>query len=131
MARIPIENMLKDIESAGIPICISCTYRDNDEQKMLFMQGRQPLAAVNAERKRLGFWPITTKENRIVTNVETDGPHNRRVAIDIYPLCSGKIVTSARDPVWRKFDEIAEKNGVTWGGDFKSIKDMPHFQVGK
>lgn len=57
-------------------------------------------------------------------------------AFDIYPIVNGKI-PPANHPAWielnKAFKEVAKEFGYkdsdwTWGGTWKSFKDMPHYQ---
>lgn len=76
-----------------------------------------------------------TKPGAIVTNVKdtATAPHAMRggklFAADVAPDNA-----TATGPVWNdeaKFRVIGERAraaGLTWGGDFKSLKDMPHIE---
>jgi peptidoglycan L-alanyl-D-glutamate endopeptidase CwlK len=91
------------------PILIYSTLRDEESQNSLYALGR-------------------TLPGKIVTNaVGGDSFHQYRVAFDFVPLVNGQ-------PAWGDFNlyrecaEIGKACGLEWGGDFKSIKDMPHMQ---
>jgi len=67
-------------------------------------------------------------------------PHGRRGAVDLWPykpesVAAGTFVpdfdvdnpeTLAR---YRAMGEAGKRMGLVWGGDFKSLKDLPHFEV--
>ena len=54
--------------------------------------------------------------------------HNYGLAVDIYPVINGKIdVDDANTLI--KVAGTGKKLGFEWGGDWKSIKDYPHFQI--
>jgi peptidoglycan L-alanyl-D-glutamate endopeptidase CwlK len=69
------------------------------------------------------------KPGKIVTNARAgQSYHNYGLAIDLVELDGEK--NEIAD--W-KFDmgtlqDIAKKYGIVWGGNFKSIKDKPHFE---
>ena len=93
----------------GIDLLVTSTYRDNESQNALYAQGR-------------------TKAGRIVTNAKAGQSfHNYRLAFDVVPIVNGK-------PQWndfrtfQKIGAIGKSVGLDWGGDWKSIKDYPHFQ---
>ena len=93
----------------GIDLLVTSTYRDNESQDALYAQGR-------------------TKAGRIVTNAKAGQSfHNYRIAFDVVPIVNGK-------PQWndfrtfQKIGAIGKSVGLDWGGDWKSIKDYPHFQ---
>lgn len=59
-----------------------------------------------------------------VTNAKAgQSLHNYGVAFDV---CFTKTGYKGN---WDKIGAIGKKLGLEWGGDFKSIKDRPHFQL--
>lgn len=65
-----------------------------------------------------------------VTNAKGgQSPHNFKMAVDLVPM---KTATQewweAPESLWKQYGEIARSLGLTWGGDFKSIKDRPHVE---
>lgn len=70
----------------------------------------------------------TTKGN-IVTNAKAgQSYHNYGLAIDFVLQVNGKIVWDVNDN-WMKVVKCFKQKGFAWGGDFKSIKDYPHFEM--
>lgn len=83
-----------------------------------------------------------TAPGSIVTNAKTlaDTPHGRRGAVDLWPykpesVAAGTFVpdfdverpeTLAR---YRAMGEAGKRMGLVWGGDFKTLRDLPHFEV--
>ena len=91
-----------------------CGTRTWEEQESLYAQGR-------------------TKPGKIVTKAPPGSSfHNFGLAIDCGLFKDGIYLDDARPDVADKFHReaapIAKKNGLRWGGDFKSITDMPHFE---
>jgi len=69
-----------------------------------------------------------TKPGSIVTNAKGgDSLHNYNLAIDFVNQVNGKASWNV-DANWMKVVEIFKNHGWKWGGDFKSIKDYPHFE---
>ena len=86
------------------------TLRTWAEQAELFAQGR-------------------TKPGKIITNAAPGMSfHNYGLAFDIVVIENGAAVFDANDPLWFGFVKISKAHGWTWGGDFKSFKDFPHFE---
>lgn len=93
---------------------LTCTFRSNEEQKDLYAKGR-------------------TVPGARVTNIRKNGKHNRLPAhaFDI----AFKKENEALDwsPVlFEKFALIIKQNFnglIKWGGDWKSFKDRPHFEI--
>jgi peptidoglycan L-alanyl-D-glutamate endopeptidase CwlK len=96
-------------KEAGISITITSTYRDNEKQTQLYNQGR-------------------TTPGKIVTNAKAgQSIHNYRLAFDFCPIVNGQAAWSDT-LLFITCGRIGKSLGLTWGGDFKSIKDMPHFE---
>ena len=74
-----------------------------------------------------------TKPGNIVTNAKGGSSlHNYGLALDFHLQVNGKDVwpnNFRADKNWMKVVEIFKKHGFTWGGDFKSIIDAPHFEM--
>ncbi len=97
-------------QEAGIKVIITSTYRDNEKQTELYNQGRNG------------------NSGRIVTNAKAgQSIHNYRLAFDFCPIIDGETVWNDT-LLFIKCGNIGKNLGLTWGGDFKSIKDMPHFE---
>jgi len=105
--------MLKACAVAGIDVLITATHRSLEESGRLYAQGR-------------------TAPGKIVTKAKPGQSfHNWRVAWDCYPRINGQVqwaYEGVAKPLWDKMGEIAERNGIEWGHNWKSIKDTPHFQ---
>lgn len=81
--------------------------RTIEEQNALYAQGR-------------------TKPGNKVTNAKGGTSyHNYGLAIDIAELKDGKINWNFD---YNQLLPIAKKYGLTWGGNFKSIVDKPHYE---
>lgn len=103
------EKLISECAKAGINIIVTETYRSISEQDALYAQGR-------------------TKPGKVVTNAKGgQSYHNYRLAFDIVPLIDGKAAWSRLD-LFDNVGEIGKGLGLEWGGDFKTIKDRPHFQ---
>lgn len=104
-ARQLVENAAK----AGIFIKITSGTRTYAEQQALYDQGR-------------------SKPGKIVTNAKPGSSwHNHGVALDV-------TIFNGSQPVWESPDyarvgKIGKALGFVWGGDFRSIKDEPHFEM--
>jgi peptidoglycan L-alanyl-D-glutamate endopeptidase CwlK len=103
------EKHIAKCKEAGIDLLIYCTYRSIEEQNKLYVQGR-------------------TKPGKVVTNAKGgQSYHNFRVAYDCGPLIGGKVAWNRTD-LFKKIGAIGVSLGLEWGGHFKSIVDLPHFQ---
>lgn len=93
----------------GLPVLVTETVRDLEYQASLYAQGR-------------------TKPGSIVTNQKTPSFHWEKVglAFDICKNVKGHEYDDAA--FFRRCGAIGKKMGFTWGGDWKSIVDLPHFQ---
>lgn len=102
---------IDECKGHGLAVLISCTYRSGEEQNALYAQGR-------------------TKPGHKVTNAKAGQSfHQHRVALDLYPLVQGKPDFTGAAPEWHKIAVIFKKHGFEWAGDWKTFREMPHFQM--
>ena len=93
---------------------LTCTFRSNEEQRILFAKGR-------------------TTGGKIVTYIKEGGKHNVKPAqaFDIaFKNSEGEL--DWRPELFSKFAAIikANFNGlIKWGGDWKRFRDLPHFEI--
>ena len=65
---------------------------------------------------------------KIVTNAKPgDSLHNYGLAADVVFKLNGYWAWD-ENLNWNLLGEEGKKLGLTWGGDFKNLKDRPHFQ---
>jgi len=108
--KVRVEAFIKAADDAGIDLLVTSTYRDNESQNALYAQGR-------------------TASGRIVTNAKAGQSfHNYRCAVDVVPLVNGKPVWDTTYQVWQTIGKLGKEAGLEWAGDWKSFKEMPHFQ---
>lgn len=99
--------LLEIAESEGVKLRVTSTYRTQEEQDELYMQGRGG------------------REGPIVTRASGGHSwHNFRRAADLWP--EGNPEPSAA--WWRQFGVWARQAGLEWGGDFESFYDPCHVQ---
>ena len=109
----------------GKALCrFAFTLRTFAEQSALYAQGRTK------------FYDANGHKVGIVTNAKAgQSLHNYGLALDIV-LVKGSTI-SWNDTIdydkdgkadWMEVVEILKTNGWTWGGDWKSFKDKPHFE---
>ena len=129
------ELWIEECRKAGINLVITQTLRSMDLQNAYYSQGRESLSIVNEKRKKVNLPPITEKENKsIITKAKAgSSPHNYGLAWDIACIVNGKVDYNNLE-LYKKCGDIAntisfEGYTIEWGGNFKSIKDYPHFQL--
>ncbi|WP_282080871.1 M15 family metallopeptidase [Aquimarina algiphila] len=93
-------------DQQGIKLRVTDGIRTFKEQDDLYAQGR-------------------TKPGKIVTNAKAgESYHNYGLAVDVVPMINGN--PNYKDD-YIKIAQIGKSLGFTWGGDFTSINDKPHF----
>lgn len=100
----------------GIDLVFTSTYRDDESQNALYAIGRTVKGAKVTNAKAGYSW------------------HNFRLAFDTVPVRNGKPIwktTGEEGKLWADIGRIGKECGLEWGGDFKSLKDLPHFQDSK
>ncbi|EAC4628507.1 N-acetylmuramoyl-L-alanine amidase family protein [Listeria monocytogenes] len=106
-------NVIKKMAKQGIYLCVAQGYRSKAEQNALYAQGR-------------------TKPGSIVTNAKGgQSNHNFGVAVDLclYSNDGKKVIWESTTSRWKKVVAAMKAEGFKWGGDWKSFKDYPHFEL--
>lgn len=64
-----------------------------------------------------------------ITNADGgQSAHNFGLGCDCAPLRGREIWWDAPRSLWDMYGKIAKQYGLVWGGDFKSITDLPHVE---
>jgi hypothetical protein len=107
--------MLDLCAKAGLAILVTQGLRTWEEQDDLYAIGRTT--------------PPIGKQH-VVTNAKGGQSfHNFGLAFDIVVLDSiGKADWDTNHPGWNMAARIGKSVGLEWGGDFTSLKDLPHYQ---
>ena len=94
---------------AGLDVLVTQTVRDKEYQESLYAQGR-------------------TKPGNIVTNAKIPTFHALDVGL-AFDFCKNQKGGEYNDAdFFRRAAMIAKEMGFSWGGDWKSMADMPHIQ---
>ena len=100
---------VKLCKAEGLPVLVTETVRDKEYQAQLYAQGR-------------------TKPGKIVTNAKTPSFHWDRAAL-AFDICKNVKGHEYDDnDFFKRCGAIGKKVGFSWGGDWKSFVDKPHFQ---
>lgn len=108
-----VDSFIATCAAQSLDVLIYCTYRSNEEQDVLYAQGR-------------------TAPGGIVTNAKAgQSAHNYRLAFDGCPLLAGKPMWNEHlsGPHWSLYGQIAVQCGMEWGGNFVSFTEGPHCQM--
>lgn len=106
------KNFINEVDkSMGIKLRVIQGYRTYAEQDALYAQGR------------------TTKGNKVTNAKGGQSNHNFGLAIDVAEIKNGTIDWNEQETVLAKVAPIGKKWGFEWGGDWKSFKDKPHFEM--
>lgn len=98
---------MEECKKQGLNVLITETYRSQERQNYLYEQGRS----------RPGDKVTWTKSSR----------HTSRRAWDICKNVKGQEYSDKS--FFKKCAEIAALFGITWGGDWNSTPDTPHFEI--
>ncbi|WP_281990506.1 M15 family metallopeptidase [Aquimarina aggregata] len=103
-----VRTFINKAEKEGIQLRVTDGLRSFKEQDALYAKGR-------------------TTPGKIVTNAKAgQSYHNYGLAIDVVPMINGK--PNYKDD-YIKIARIGKSLGFTWGGDFRSFTDKPHFHA--
>jgi len=113
----------------GLEIKVISGTRTYGEQHAIFLQSRQPLAVVNAARRKAGMDPIDEAENRKnVTGADAGhSNHNFGIAFDIGVFEGRRYLEES--PLYKAVAVLGKQLGLSWGGDWKSRTDEPHYEL--
>jgi peptidoglycan L-alanyl-D-glutamate endopeptidase CwlK len=127
--QILARSLIHAAADLGITIKVISGSRTYDEQHALFLQGKEPLAVVNAARKKAKMDPIDAKENKkVVTKADAGhSNHNFQIAFDVGVFEGTNYVEES--PVYKAVAVLGKQLGLSWGGDWKSIQDEPHYEL--
>ena len=96
----------------GLPVLITETLRTVAEQEALYAKGRTMAGAI-----------VTNARGR-----DYQSMHQWGVAFDFCRNVKGREFDDS-DGFFGRVGAIGKRLGLFWGGDFKSFKDKPHFQM--
>jgi peptidoglycan L-alanyl-D-glutamate endopeptidase CwlK len=108
------------VNPMGAAIILTCTYRSNDEQAILYAQGRS-----TPGKKVTNAKPGQSKHNCV--DSRTGKPAAE--AFDIAILINGKLNWDIDNVIWQIAGSIGEKLGLEWAGHWSKFKEGPHFQL--
>lgn len=95
--------LIKLCKNEGITIQVTSTLRDAEYQRFLYEHVPDS------------------------TNTPLIGAHGFGLAFDVVPIVNGKAIWDNQG-MWNKIGTLGKSLGLTWGGDWKSIIDKPHFE---
>ena len=103
------EFIIRAERELGIKLRVVSALRTWAEQDKLYAQGR-------------------TSPGNIVTKAKGgQSLHNFGLAIDVVEIKNGKAIWN--NPNWNRVADLGKEIGFKWGGDWKSFKDKPHFEI--
>lgn len=105
--RANAELLLAECEKQGLRVLVTQTLRDDEYQAYLYAQGR-------------------TRKGQIVTNSKVTTFHGAGLAIDVCQNIKGQEYSDLA--FFRNVAILAKHMGFSWGGDWRSFPDRPHFQ---
>jgi len=117
--RQKLDAIVDRMAELGYRVAVISKRRSTEEQNKLFQKGRDESGRVTG---------------KIVT--EADGIkklsfHQLGLGADLAFLDKKGNPSFSEDHPWKKLGEIAEKEGLTWGGRWKDLVDRTHVQLGE
>jgi hypothetical protein len=101
-----LDRVMKRMADAGHPMRVSSSERTAEQQQKLFAQGRSAPG------------PIVTEVDGVIKK----SLHQQGIAADL--------AFTGKDKPWDLLGKIAKEEGLVWGGDWKTLKDYGHVQLG-
>jgi peptidoglycan L-alanyl-D-glutamate endopeptidase CwlK len=121
--RPMVEEFLKRAIAKGLNPLLTYGLRTFQEQAELY---NRPFDGIDNDADG----KIDEADEKVTNAKEGESYHNYGLAFDVVNVVKGKAVWDVKDSSWLQFAEIGKGLGMTWGGDFKSLKggDRPHFE---
>lgn len=126
------DEMNKDeqLKKLGVErVSINETLRDLPTQMAYFVRGRMDVKYVKQFYAAAGLYDIGDVEARTVCTNTLRSNHMSGRAVDFVPVKDGKLWWNAPQQVWDQMGKIGEAHGLVWGGNWKELKDCPHFEA--
>lgn len=114
------EQLIEAAPASGIRLVVTEALRSSAYQAQLYAQGRTVPGPGASPTRPLGS---------IVTKAHPGSSwHEFGLAFDVAILEDGKATWPNDRGLWEEIGELGESLGLEWGGRFKTILDLPHFQ---
>lgn len=126
IAEMNADSKLKQLGASGVVVIE--TIRQLVTQMAYYARGRMDTDDVRSMFHAAKLWELSDMEAKQKVTWTLKSKHIDGQAIDIAPICNGRVWWGAPDAVWQRMGEIGKLNGLAWGGDWKN-KDTPHFEV--
>ena len=105
------ERFVAKLRSRGLRVRLTCSFRSDHDQHLLYAQGRNGAG-------------------HVVTMADAgQSPHNYDLARDYVPIIDGKATYQVPNTWWEIFGITARQSGLRWGGDFSHFCDRPHVEL--
>lgn len=123
--NIAKETILRANDQQDIKLRVTQALRTDEEQNNLYAQGR-----TQAQLNRVGLNNVTARPDlpRVTNARGGQSLHNFGVAIDVVPIVNGVANWNTN---WSIIGDIGKRSGASWGGDWTSFIDNPHFDSGQ
>lgn len=122
-SRIPL--IQKDYkEETGLDLIITCTFRDENVQYELWLQGRKKPGPIVTQ--------IDGKTRKSKHNMRDKNGKPQARAVDFCVDLDPDMTKIKVSWDWRKYVpliKIAKKHGLVSGGSWKNFKDWPHVEM--
>jgi hypothetical protein len=124
--RARLTAALDELKATGTPFRFVEGFRTRERQQWLFGSGRPGTLPFG----RVG--PIVTHRDGVerLSNHQGTGEAGTGRGADCYPVRNDKVlIPPSSDPVWSRYAEALERNGLTAGHHWKSLVDSPHAEL--
>lgn len=118
-----VEQTLTECHASALFCAVHCGLRTAEESERLYALGR---TVANPSGKT-----ADKPMGSIVSNARAwESPHNYGLAVDIvFKDSKGRWTWSVPEEQWQKLGQVGKLFGFSWGGDWKTLKDRPHFEM--
>ncbi len=115
--RAALPKILAAMSAAGFPMTVTETERMEEEQLALYAKGRTASGCI-----------VTYCDGVIKKSHHQKSEDTFVHAVDCTSLVNNVPSWDLRNP-WKVYGALAEAYGLTWGGNWQSLHDLPHIEV--
>jgi len=128
VVQILARSLVHAAAAAGITIRVISGSRTYAQQDAIYLQGRAPLDEVNKALSASGLDTISEKDNKKRTPCRGgESNHNFQLAFDVGVFKGTDYLEES--PIYKDVGLLGKQLGLTWGGNFHTHVDEPHYEL--
>ena len=121
--------VLADVRGHGLELMVTQVLRPVSVQRKLYCAGRSDTylraAGLSYEEISAARKAGYLAKDDVLTGT-LNSMHCKGLAMDVVPLVNGVVTWDAACTTWVVYGSAVKAHGLTWGGAWRSLRDLPH-----